>query len=143
MVTRVMGLGGTRHEYIDHRSITAWTRRPPPQKYHAQPVVLDGIRFASKAESVRYGWLRLKQRINEISELRVHTPWELHVCNIETGEITIVGRYVSDFDYQESGALVVEDVKGMTSLPLFQWKSRHMKAEYGVDVKEIRKPRTR
>jgi hypothetical protein len=38
----------------------------PVSKYHAQPTVVDGIRFASKAEARRYGELMLLMKARVI-----------------------------------------------------------------------------
>ena len=99
-------------------------------KYHAQPTIVDGIRFDSKAEARRYGELLLLQRAGHIHELELQPPFELHVNGI------MIGRYVADFRYlDEAGKYVVEDVKGVKT-PMYRWKQKHMKAQYGIEIRE-------
>lgn len=114
-----------------------------PSKYHAQQTTLDGVRFDSRGESVRYAWLKLQARIGEIRNLTRQTEFTLHVCNLATGELTAIGNYRCDFDYivAATGLRVVEDWKGMETLPLAKWKIKHLFAEYGIVVREERAKR--
>lgn len=98
-------------------------------KYHAKPTTVNGIRFASKRESERYQDLKLLQIAGEIDDLELQPRWDLHVKGVK------VCRYVADFGYQQDGAFVVEDVKGVR-LPLFKLKAKMLKAEYGITVLE-------
>lgn len=101
-------------------------------KYHAVPTVIDGRRFASKAEARRYGVLRLMERSGEIRGLELQPRYSLHVNGWKLGE------YRADFRYVTSdGETVVEDVKGVLT-PMYRWKKKHVAAEYGVDVVEVR-----
>jgi hypothetical protein len=101
-------------------------------KYHAVPTVIDGIRFASKAEAKRYQELKLAQSVGAISDLELQPRYRLHVNGWKLGE------YRGDFRYRNSeGQTVVEDVKGMLT-PMYRWKKKHVAAEYGVDVVEVR-----
>lgn len=101
-------------------------------KYHAVPTVIDGIRFASKAEARRYQELLVLQRAGEIRELELQPRYRLHVNGWKLGE------YRADFRYRtRDGETVVEDVKGMLT-PMYRWKKKHVAAEYGVDVVEVR-----
>lgn len=77
------------------------------RKYRNTPTTIDGIKFHSKGEGLRY--LLLKDRINkqEIQELRRQVMFHLHGKN--GGK---VGRYTVDFLYTENGRLVAEDYKG-------------------------------
>lgn len=76
-------------------------------KYKNVPTVVDGIRFASKAEAKRYGELKLLQRGKLISDLECQPWFQLVVA----GEV--ISNYVGDFKYFENGRGVVEDVKGV------------------------------
>ena len=103
-------------------------------KYGAKPVTVDGIRFASKAEAHRYRQLLLLEKAGEIAGLYLQPRYELHA-----GEsLKAIGAYVADFSYTDvrAGLVVVEDVKGMQT-PLYKWKKRHMRAQYGIEIREV------
>jgi hypothetical protein len=114
-------------------------------KYHAIRTAVDNVSFSSKAEALRYSWLKLRLRLGEISDLRIQPEYELHAINLDTGEMPVIGVLRLDFDYLEKGSdvRICEDVKGMGTLPLAKWKQRHLRMEYGLVVSEIRKQRTR
>ncbi len=97
-------------------------------KYRNEPTVVDGIRFASKAEAERWQTLRMLERQGKISGLHRQVR---HKLLIET-------TYVSDFEYFETnGKLIVEDVKGMVTRS-YARKAREMKKQLGIEVREIR-----
>lgn len=102
-------------------------------KYRAIPTVIDGIRFASKAEARRYQELRLLERAGEITALELQPRYPIHS---RTGERVMV--YVADFRYLAKGARVptVEDVKGVRT-PVYRLKKKFAEAEYGIQIKEI------
>lgn len=122
-----------------------------PHKYHAQAVVVDGIRFASKAEARRYGELKLLQKTGEIRRLAVQPGFDLAVHGVEfipTGLPSLIGQYRGDFFYERLNKAqswgeaiwerVVEDVKSpATRTALYRWKVKHLKAQYGIDVREV------
>lgn len=64
---------------------------------------VDGKKFHSAKECARYGELKLLERAGQITNLVLQPRFKL-VANI---------TYVADFQYQEKGVLVVEDVKGV------------------------------
>lgn len=103
-------------------------------KYRAIPTVVDGVRFASKAEAKRYGELKLLERAGQVRGLLLQPAFVLHA--VREGRLVAVGKYVADFAYQKDGALVYEDVKGMRT-PLYRWKKKHVEAEYGIQIQEI------
>jgi hypothetical protein len=51
----------------------------------------------------------------------------------------LIGRYVADHVYLERGRLVVEDVKSAFTarLPMYRWKKKAMKDNYGHEIREI------
>ena len=102
-------------------------------KYHAQPTVVDGIRFASKAEARQYRELRLREMAGEIGSLSLQPAFYLHVRDIR------IGQYVSDFQYYDHRAAtwVVHDVKGIKT-PMYRWKKKHLFAEYGIVILETK-----
>lgn len=75
-----------------------------------QRPVVDGIRFDSRAEVIRYGELKLREQMGEISDLVVHPKLPL-VLNGR--KIVPSGRITLDFAYLERGAKVYEDAKPM------------------------------
>jgi len=95
-------------------------------KFRAVPVIYDGIRFDSKMEAERYRDLRLKERVGEIFNLRVHVPFPLFVNTVH------IGDYEADFVYflgpEATSERVIEDVKGVLT-PMFRWKAKHMAAQ--------------
>lgn len=72
-------------------------------KFRNVPTVVDGIRFASKAEARRYGELKLLEKAGKIADLELQ-PRFLLIAGVV---------YVGDFAYREDGKRVVEDVKGI------------------------------
>ncbi len=102
-------------------------------KYRNVPVIVDGVRFASKKEARRYGELRLLERTGQIIDLRLQPRYPLKVNGVKIGAI------VPDFAYIENGEPVEEDVKSpITITPIFKWKSAHFKAQYGREIRLIR-----
>jgi hypothetical protein len=97
-------------------------------KYRAQPVVIDGIRFASKAEARRYGQLKLLEKAGEISGLQLQPKFPIVVNGVK------VCAYIADFAYFTATGRVVEDVKGVQT-PMFRLKRKLVEAIYpGVQI---------
>ena len=92
-------------------------------KYHNIPVTLDGIKFASQAESRRYGELVLREMAGEIHSLRVHPSYLLQTGFKRDGKTYQPITYVADFEYVEEGKVIVEDVKGVVT-PTFRIKEK-------------------
>ena len=107
-------------------------------KYRAKKVSLDGHVFDSKAESRRYGELKLMMRAKEIFELQLQIPFELMAHSEDDSMAPTVGHYIADFIYRDAyNRLVVEDVKGFRT-PLYKWKKKHFEAQYGIKITEVR-----
>ena len=109
-------------------------------KYKAKPTVIDGVRFASKAEADRYCYLRLLLQAGKISNLELQPKYTIKI----NGEK--ICDYVADFRYftpnngpqDQVGHLVVEDVKG-TKTPVYRLKKKLVEALYpGVKIEEIK-----
>jgi hypothetical protein len=100
-----------------------------PRKYRNVPTVVEGIRFASKAEAKRYVELRWLERAGEVSGLELQKRYPL------VGADGIkVAVYVADFDYlNPDGEPVTEDVKGVQT-PEFKLKSKLFEAQYGRKI---------
>lgn len=104
-------------------------------KYGAEPIVIDGVRFASKAEGRRYRELRLLEKAGQLRELTLQPVFSLTVHGVA------IGSYRGDFRFSERvdghWLPVVEDVKGCDT-PLSRWKRKHVLAEHGVEVRIVR-----
>lgn len=108
-------------------------------KYGAVKTLVDGIRFDSKAEARRYYELKLLQAAGEISDLTLQPRFPLYVYEFGNREEPAkIGEYVADFGYiKADGEEVTEDVKGF-STPMYRWKKRHVAAQYGITILEVR-----
>ncbi len=100
-------------------------------KYRAVRTKVGDLTFDSKKEARRYGELVALQAAGKISGLRFQVPFKLHA-----GNGNLIGKYVADFVYDEAGRVVVEDVKGFKT-PMYRWKKKHLKAEYGIEIQEV------
>ncbi|MBR3680604.1 MAG: DUF1064 domain-containing protein [Clostridia bacterium] len=133
-------------------------------KLKNQKIIVDGIKFDSRAEARRYGQLLLLLKAGEISDLKLQKVYELIPAQYEyipTGKIFARGErkgqaeykrvtierpvlYIADFAYQtKNGKTVVEDVKGYrdtNSAPYakFVLKRKLMLWRYGIRVKEVK-----
>lgn len=108
-------------------------------KYNAVSCVIDGVRFASKAEAERYCELRLLLRAGKISNLEMQPKFPISINGVK------ICTYVADFRYfsrddgpqNQVGHLHVEDVKG-TKTPIYRLKKKLVEALYpGVKIEEI------
>jgi hypothetical protein len=107
-------------------------------KYRAVKETVDGITFDSKAEARRYGELRVLEKGGAIRDLRLQPEFTLCPWMTDHSDIVPLGKYRGDFAYEmPDGSVVVEDVKGF-STPLYRWKKKHVEAQYGITVREIR-----
>jgi len=105
-------------------------------KYGNKKVRLDGFVFDSKKESERYIELLMRQKVGEISGLKVHPVFPIvvndqKVCSYEADFL----YYVCHLDIKGS-ALVVEDVKGVKT-QVYILKRKLMKAIRGIEIKEV------
>lgn len=105
--------------------------RAKGHKYNAVPTEVDGRKFASNSEAMRYCQLKMMQDARLISDLLLQVPYDLKI-----GDITI-GRWVADFVYMDNTLKrrVVEDRKGFRT-PLYRWKKKHFEAQYGIKILE-------
>ncbi|EPC77135.1 DUF1064 domain-containing protein [Lacticaseibacillus paracasei] len=77
-------------------------------KYNAQPVVIDGIRFSSKAEGAYYMMIR-----NKPQKVTMQEHFEIISAFVINGKRYSARRYTPDFCFYENGKLTkVVDVKG-------------------------------
>lgn len=92
-----------------------WNSRS--NKYGAKKTEVDGLRFDSQKEAMR--WLELKklESIGVITNLERQVSIPLHVAGVK------VCTYRADFMYQMDGATIVEDAKGyQTDTFKLKWK---------------------
>ncbi|MCT2894011.1 DUF1064 domain-containing protein [Lacticaseibacillus paracasei] len=77
-------------------------------KYNAQPVVIDGIRFASKAEGAYYMLIR-----NKPQKITMQEPFEIMSAFKINGKRYSARKYKPDFCFYDGEKLAkVVDVKG-------------------------------
>ena len=104
-------------------------------KYGNVPTEVDGYVFDSKAESARYSELKQMMLAGLIANLELQPKFDLTVQGVK------IGSYIADFRYRdiEKGVSVVEDVKSEATAKkeLFRWKKKHVKAQYGIEIKEV------
>ncbi|SHN42254.1 DUF1064 domain-containing protein [Chitinophaga sp. CF418] len=99
-------------------------------KYGAKKIVIDGIRFASTKEGMRYTVLRLMQRCGEITDLKLQPSFALVVDGYK------IATYRADFSYYDMGGnYIVEDVKGVRT-PVYRLKKKLVHALHGIEIKE-------
>jgi hypothetical protein len=100
-----------------------WTNSPR-NKYGNKRVKADGYTFDSQAEYRRYCELKLLEQAGEIIDLEVHPKFSLTPRGLDLWSRKPIRprKYEGDFQYQEDGHLVVEDVKGAaTQLFKLKW----------------------
>lgn len=101
-------------------------------KYGNVRTELDGIRFDSKAEAERYAFLKLMQKIGEVSDLEIQPGFRLEVNG------KLICTYKGDFAYRDKqGRFVVEDVKGFRT-PAFNLKAKLFRALKGFDISLVK-----
>lgn len=85
-------------------------------KYGNKKTIVDGIKFASKAEARRYQELKLLEKAGEITHLRLQPSFVIQDAFMSNQGAKIFAiRYIADFEYfdKKTGAINVEDVKGV------------------------------
>jgi hypothetical protein len=98
-------------------------------KYFAQPITIDGLRFASKKEGTRYLELKLLEKAGHIKSLELQPRYDLIVNGVNCG------FYKADFRYFKDQKRIVEDVKGVRT-PIYALKCKLVKALYNVEILE-------
>ena len=106
-------------------------------KYGAKATTVDGIRFASKFESERYGYLKSLERAGVIRSLQLQPRYQLAVNGV------LICTYVADFSYEREGtdgswASIVEDAKGVET-PEFKLKKKLMQAVLDIEINVVKK----
>lgn len=108
------------------------------RKYGNEKPTINGVKFDSKAEMMRYIQLSDMEAKGEISQLRMQVPYELQ-SSFKIGSKTIRAiKYVADFVYiDKDGKEHVEDVKGMETKEYIL--KRKMMAYRGIIIEEPNK----
>jgi hypothetical protein len=111
-------------------------------KYRAKPCTIDGHRFASQAEGLRYTELRMLQTAGRISDLRLQPRYVLaeRYQRADGGWERAV-TYVADFAYLEAGREIVEDVKGVET-QVWRMKRRLFLQQYpALELRTVKRKR--
>lgn len=98
-------------------------------KYNNKKVQVDMYVFDSIAESKRYKELKLLEKVGKIKELELQPRFLLQEGFKKNGKTYRKIEYVADFQYEENGKLVVEDVKGIQT-DVFKLKHKLFEHEY-------------
>ena len=119
-------------------------------KYGNTQVVVDGIRFDSQKEWMRYEELRRLQMAGEIAKLEVHKRYELQPMIVLNGHTYRRISYYADFVYYDctedkihcndpNSRWVVEDVKSPATRKnaVYILKKKMMAYVHGIEIKEI------
>ncbi len=114
-----------------------------PSKYRNVKTTVDGIRFDSKKEAMR--WLELKsmEQRGEIGNLARQTTVEILVNGL------LICKWIADFTYTDArGIHQYEDTKGVglkvkgrkrftTKTEAYRIKKKLLLAVYGITIKEV------
>ena len=125
-----------------HKVTDLWptkaTKPASTSKYGNVITIIDGIRFHSKGEGLRYSFLKHAQSIGRIKDLRVQVPYVLTPKGRnKDGTARRAVTYKADFVYfnNESSEEVVEDFKGKRTQD-YLIKSKAMQDVHGIEVYE-------
>ena len=108
-------------------------------KYRNKKTEINGIRFDSKHEALRYVELNYLLRTGQISDLELQKPFELIPAQKDANGKTVerAVNYVADFVYfDHDGNLVVEDAKGMKT-DAYKLKKKMMLYFKGIRIQEV------
>ena len=110
-------------------------------KYGAKKTVIEGLKFDSKHEAMRYVELKYAERTGAITDLRTQVAFELIPSQKgKDGKVAERAvRYISYFTYtDENGNFVVEDAKSKaTRTDVYRIKRKLMLFMKGIEVKEV------
>lgn len=107
-------------------------------KYRNRKTCIEGEVFDSVKESQRWMELRLLQAAGEITNLDRQVKYTLIPAQKRNGHVERPVIYVADFQYEENGEIIVEDVKSdATKTHAYIIKRKLMLWQYGIIVKEV------
>lgn len=105
-------------------------------KYGNKKTYVGGIKFDSKREVARWIELRQLERFGKIHGLQRQVKYELIPANRrKDGKLERAVNYYADFQYEQFGYVVVEDVKGLRT-PEYVIKRKLMLDRYGIEIRE-------
>lgn len=111
------------------------------QKYGNVKTEINGIKFDSKKEAVRYEELMLKLKNGELSDLRLQVNFTLvEGFTAPTGDRISPIKYIADFTYYDSeGNYIVEDVKSKITRKdkTYRIKNKLMADLWGIVITEV------
>ena len=101
-------------------------------KFFNKKTVIDGFKFDSQKEAAHYCYLKARQHIGQISDLKLQVRFPLKMCD------KLICHYVADFTYIENGVLIIEDVKSAFTKknPVYRLKKKMMLVS-GYEIKEV------
>ena len=105
-------------------------------KYKNIVTELDGIKFDSKKEAKRYTELRMLEKGNVISNLRLQVPFILLPKQKGLIRDEHPVKYTADFVYIENGQEVVEDAKGIRTKD-YVIRRKLMLERFNISIKEV------
>lgn len=107
-------------------------------KYRNKKTQIDMYVFDSIAESKRYKELVLLQRAGRITELQLQPKFLLQESFRKNGKTYRKIEYIADFQYEENGKIIVEDVKGKET-DVFKLKRKLFEKKYwGLELRLIK-----
>ena len=98
-------------------------------KYRNKKIQIDMYVFDSIAESKRYKELALLQKANKIENLQLQPKFLLQESFRKNGKTYRKIEYIADFQYEENGQIIVEDVKGKET-EVFKLKHKLFEKKY-------------
>lgn len=98
-------------------------------KYNNRKIIIDNIKFDSEMEGNRYLQLKLLERANKITNLQLQPRFLLQESFKKNGKAYRKMEYIADFQYEENGQTVVEDVKGKET-EVFKIKRKMFEYQY-------------
>ncbi len=105
-------------------------------KYRNKPCVIDGHRFSSQGEGLRFRELKILDKAGNIRNLVLQPRYEIRINNMK------ICTYVGDFSYEQgiSGGLswesILEDYKCVLT-PIYKLKKKLVKAVHDIEITEI------
>ena len=103
-------------------------------KYHNRKIIVDDKKFDSLKEAKRYKELKILEKANEITELRLQVKFELQPSFKKDNKTYRKIEYIADFVYYDNrlNKYIVEDTKGFKTdvyklkKKLFEYKYPHL-----------------
>jgi len=111
------------------------------QKYNNTKIEIDGEKFDSKKEAARYLELKKSEDWGDIKDLVLQPRYLIAGGFTYKGKKERARYYVADFQYEENGSIIVEDVKSPITRanPVYRLKRHLFLLENGdmIDFREV------